>query len=250
MRVPHAVQHFGEFSGVPQQPQYFQAALLFTQRVLQKTQRITQKIGDRHYLLLGHVQQIAGICAAGFSRHINNTLRAITQRDAHIDLDRGNPSCQRHRLDDSGSTEDRNSAQNTQPWVKSFSGDYLAVFATDSQIKICRFILRQHFGHGLPHHLARHRINRRFAYRHSQTGLRRGTDAAPGEETNLPHSVSAHLGKNSCAVGVVRVVAAILEYFGAHRLRVEPAQILNRHRQKMCAIGQGHIDLRAVFAAQ
>ena len=61
MRVPHAVQHFSQLAGVPQQPQHFQAALLFTQCLLQEIQRITQKIGNGHYLLVGHSQQIAGV---------------------------------------------------------------------------------------------------------------------------------------------------------------------------------------------
>ena len=109
---------------------------------------------------------------------------------------------------------------------------------------------RQHFGDRLPHHLARHRIDRRLPDGYSQTGLGRYTDADAGEKAYLPSIIFAHLGKDGRAVGIIRIIAAIFQYFGAYRGFVQPVHSLDRHQQIMGTVRQRHAYLFVLFAMQ
>lgn len=117
--------------------------------------------------------------------------------------------------DDAARAKNRQATENAQARIHGFQRQGFTVLDVDRHRKPAGVAELQ--GQGaevVADHLARHRIDRRFADAQHQAWACHGADAEPGAETDAGLGGQAHLAVEQGTVGHVRVVTGILDGAG------------------------------------
>ena len=160
-------------------------------------------------------------------------------------MDRGDP--RRAGIGDhhAGGAEDRQPADNAEPRVQRLRRHLLAMRNGNLDLDIAVASERARDLRDLrPHHLSRHRVDRRLSRRHGKPRQRHGADARPSLELNAASCrARPHRGEHQRAMGHVWIVAGILDHAGGRR----PVALPIDGKREGGALAAGKRDLNGVW---
>ena len=156
-------------------------------------------------------------------------------RAGHVDsaMDRGDPCRAGKRMHHARRPEDRQSTDDPQPRIPCLQRQRFAIGNGDFDLDI---LGRPTLQRSPPHHLARHRVDRRLARRNRQSGLGHHAHARPRREADAGTAL-AHRGDHHAAMRDIGIITRILDDSSP---RPALAQFFQRQRKgRRLALRQG-----------
>ena len=196
-------------------------------QVLEHRAREIAHLDQRH---VGQLIVRAHRVLARVARARGNVRDAVRPRDVDALVDRRDIGRARERPHDAGRAEDRQPADDAEARVHRLQRERFAAFDADRHVEAARMAMlgRQCF-QVRRHHLARHRVDRRFADRQRQSRARDRADAGPRMKPHAGYGRERDVREDQRAVRDVRIVAGILDRAGFRTVGGGPAELEPHH---------------------
>ena len=151
---------------------------------------------------------------------------AVSPGDVDALVDRGDVRRAGERPDDAAGTQNRQATENAQSRIHGFQRQRFAALDVDRDLEtagITGFFSEQ--GQVIADHLARHRVDGRFAHGQHQPWPGHRADPQAGIEANARFRHQPHLRIKQRTVGHVGIVAGILDRPGLGAVGGQPAEL-------------------------
>ena len=175
-------------------------------------------------------------------------IKASGARDIDAGTDRVDPGRTGIRHDDAGGAENRQAADYAQSCVEGLRRKRLAARNGKFDFGVGSAPSDQgSLGNGVGDHTARHRIDRRFAWRDWKSGERDRADTHSGAKDDAAtERAEPHGRADECAMRYVGIVAGVLDHAGGRRVVIDARH--GERKTRPLAARQRHLDRVGKFA--
>ena len=236
MQIARALGELGDFGEATGNRNFWHrvAAQIF--------QHAASKIAHVDQSVVGQAKQCLDRGFRGLARRRADVAHSFSAGNVDAAVDRVDPGGAGIGFDYPGGAQNRNAADNAQPWVPGLLRHLgPAGYRNFNHHIAAAAMLARHFADLRGDHRAWHRVDRRLARRDRQAGPGDCANACSGCETNTVFGgVWAYFDNNQRRVGHVRVVTGILDDPGCCPARRQPFK--RQGKGRLLAAGQrdGH----------